>query len=111
MVEMFIIHVLGVNTSHAGIFGDTAAYYGTVEQQGRLTLHLHLLLWVVSALSPQEIHDKLLNQDSEFQKALILYLENVHRGEFLTGNLEQVRLNVPNAPKKFGSGIYYSDRK
>ncbi|THU83193.1 hypothetical protein K435DRAFT_689982, partial [Dendrothele bispora CBS 962.96] len=103
---MFLVHILGVSTTHAGIFGETAAYYGTVEQQGRLTSHLHLLLWIASSLSPQEIRDKLTSQDSKFQKALIDYLESVHRGEFLTGPLEQVRLKVPNAPKKSGSGIH-----
>jgi Helitron helicase-like domain at N-terminus len=42
MVQNFIKHVLGVNSNHRGLFGDTSAYYGTVEQQGRLTLHIHL---------------------------------------------------------------------
>ena len=35
--EMFIKHVLGVDPDHDGVFGPTNAYYGTVEQQGRLT--------------------------------------------------------------------------
>ena len=43
---MFIKHVLGVGTDHPGLYGDTAGYYGTVEQQGRLTLHLHTVLWI-----------------------------------------------------------------
>ena len=43
---MFIKHVLGVDSDHNGVFGPTNAHYGTVEQQGRLTLHLHLLLWI-----------------------------------------------------------------
>ena len=38
VVKLFIKHVLGVNSKHAGLYGDTEAYYGTVEQQGRLTL-------------------------------------------------------------------------
>ena len=46
MVNSFIQHVLGVGTSHKGVYGNTSAYYGTVEQQGCLTLHLHLLLWI-----------------------------------------------------------------
>jgi hypothetical protein len=52
MCEMFIKHVLGVGTNHSGLYGDTSAYYGAVEQQGRLTLHMHLLLWIRGALSP-----------------------------------------------------------
>jgi len=57
MVEMFIKHVLGVGQEHPGLYGKTAAYYGAVEQQGRLTLHLHMLLWILNSLSPQEIRD------------------------------------------------------
>jgi len=41
---MFIKHVLGVGTEHSGLYGDTSGYYGTVEQQGHLTLHLHTVL-------------------------------------------------------------------
>lgn len=52
MVENFIEHVLGVGKRHRGYYGNTSAYYGTVEQQGRLTLHLHLLLWIRGALTP-----------------------------------------------------------
>ncbi|TFK65379.1 hypothetical protein BDN72DRAFT_732978, partial [Pluteus cervinus] len=32
MVTLFIQHVLGVGTDHLGIYGQTVAYYGTVEQ-------------------------------------------------------------------------------
>ncbi|KAI0040683.1 hypothetical protein FA95DRAFT_1472663, partial [Auriscalpium vulgare] len=32
MVDMFVKHVLGVGSKHAGLYGDTAGYYGTVEQ-------------------------------------------------------------------------------
>ena len=32
MVQLFIKHVLGVDSDHTGIYGDTLAYYGTVEQ-------------------------------------------------------------------------------
>ncbi len=46
MVDLFIKHVLGVRLDHAGIYGDTDGYYGTIEQQGQLTLHLYMLLWI-----------------------------------------------------------------
>ena len=49
------MHVLGFKTKHPGFYGKTEAYYGTVEQQGRLTLHLHMLLWIKNALPPQDI--------------------------------------------------------
>jgi hypothetical protein len=58
MIETFIINVLGVNSTHRGLYGETNTYYGTVEQQGRLTLHLHMLLWLKGALRPEDIHEK-----------------------------------------------------
>jgi len=41
MVQLFIKYVLGVGTNHRGIYGDTSAYYGTVEQQGRCEVLPH----------------------------------------------------------------------
>ncbi|KIM34722.1 hypothetical protein M413DRAFT_33401, partial [Hebeloma cylindrosporum] len=32
LIETFISDVLGVNSKHRGLYGDTDAYYGTVEQ-------------------------------------------------------------------------------
>ena len=55
MVKLFITEILGVDGNHIGIYGDTAAYYGTVEQQGRLTLHIHMLVWLIGNLTPQEM--------------------------------------------------------
>ena len=55
MVRMFIKHVLGIGVDHSGLYGNAASYYGIVEQQGRLTLHLHMVLWILNALSPQDI--------------------------------------------------------
>jgi hypothetical protein len=34
IVELFIKHVLGINNETPGLYGETSAYYGTVEQQG-----------------------------------------------------------------------------
>ena len=53
-----------MDQDHTGLYGKTSGYYGTVEQQGRLTLHLHLLLWIKGALSPQDIRDRLMSGDS-----------------------------------------------
>ena len=64
MCENFIKHVLGFGKKHAGLYGKTKAFYGTVEQQGRLTLHFHMLVWIKGALSPQDVQDKILDPDS-----------------------------------------------
>jgi hypothetical protein len=71
---MFIKHVLGVNQDHSGLYGKTSAYYATVEQQGRLTLHLHMLFWILNSLSPQEIRDQIMDPNFDFQKKIVEYL-------------------------------------
>ena len=99
VVKLFIKHVLGVKSKHTGLYGDTEAYYGTVEQQGRLTLHMHMLLWLRGSLSPQEIRDRIMNPNSDFQKAFVEYLESVHIGEFMTGTMDDVKANVAEKSK------------
>ena len=90
MCENFIKHVLGFGQKHAGLYGETKAFYRTVEQQGRLTLHLHMLVWIKGALSPQDVRDKILDPDSDFQRLMVQYLESVHQGEFYDGKMEDV---------------------
>jgi len=92
--EMFINHVLGVGEKHSGIYGNTNAYYGTVEQQGCLTLHMHMLLWIRGALSPQEIRNKIMNPTSDFQQKMVEYLESVYVGEFLTDSMHEVKQDI-----------------
>lgn len=91
---MFINCVLGVNAKHRGLYGKTKAYYGTVEQQGRLTLHLHILLWLMGNLTPQEMRNKILDPNSEFQKKIITWIESCQVGEFFTGTQQEVLTNV-----------------
>ena len=97
--------MLGVDNHTPGLYGETSAYYGTVEQQGQLTLHLHLLLWIKNAISPQEICNRLLNKDSAFQQNLITYLESVHRGEFITGTMQDIKEKIPHVQENV-SGIH-----
>jgi hypothetical protein len=74
--------------------GNTNAYYGTVEQQGRLTLHMHMLIWLKGVLSPQEIRDKIMDSTSDFQQKIVEYLESVHIGEFMTGTQEEIKHHI-----------------
>ena len=94
MIQAFIKHVLGVDADHPGIYGDTSSYYGTAEQQGHLTLHLYMLLWIKGALTPQEICDRIMDPKSDFQKKMVEYLESVHMGKLITGSLEDVKRNL-----------------
>ena len=104
MIIVFIEHVLGVwdipregLSRGKGIFGKTYAYYGMVECQGKLTLHLHMVLWIRNSLTPQEIWDRIMDEDSMFQKKMVEYLEGIHMGEFLTGSHQDVQQKVNNS--------------
>jgi hypothetical protein len=104
-VQLFIKHVLQTeqNAKVTGLFGDTCAYYGTVEQQGRLTQHLHLLLWIRRNLNPQEVRERLMKPDGEFTKALIAYLESTHQGGFSNGKtMDDVKVMVDARSKREG---------
>ena len=71
MIDAFVKYVLGVDSGHEGLFGETEGYYGTVEEQEHLTLHLHTMLWIRGSLTPQQIRDRLTSKDGTFQKSLI----------------------------------------
>ncbi|KAF9458817.1 hypothetical protein BDZ94DRAFT_1330870, partial [Collybia nuda] len=90
MIKAFIKHVLGADSDTLGLFGDTSAYYGTVEQQGRLTLHLHLLLWIRGGLTPDEARAKIMDPNSPFLQELVKYLESTYNEDFLTGSKADV---------------------
>ena len=90
IVKIFIKHILGVNGKQRGLYGKIKAYYGTVEQQGRLTLHLHMLLWLMGNLTPEEMKQRILDPKSDFQKKIIDWIESCQIGEFLTGTKEEV---------------------
>jgi hypothetical protein len=57
MVQLFIKHLLRWmdEEGRSGIFGPTSGFFGTVEQQGRMTLHLHVLIWIACSMSPSEV--------------------------------------------------------
>jgi Helitron helicase-like domain at N-terminus len=91
MVQSFLEDVLGVNRSNKlGFYGTTSGYYGTVEQQGRLTLHLHMLLWILENLNPEDVRENFLSNDSIWHQKLIDWLERCHVGEFITGTHAEV---------------------
>jgi hypothetical protein len=90
MVDMFIQYVLVNGSNHNGFYGKTSGYYGTVERQGRLTLHMHMMIWIKHSLTPQELREKIMNPESDFQKRLVEYLESRDVGEFVTGTMSSV---------------------
>jgi hypothetical protein len=106
MVQIFLKDVLGWQSEDGGLYGHTEAYYATVEQQGRLTLHLHSLLWIKNSLSPQEIRDRVMSDDSNFRTQLMAYLESACKGEFLCGSFDDVETKVAS---NIAGPAYYRD--
>ena len=60
---------------------------------------MHMLLWLKGILTPQQIRDKIMDCNSDFQKRIVEYLESVHIGEFLTGTMDEVRSKVDQNSK------------
>jgi hypothetical protein len=58
--------------SKMGIFGQVMAYFGIVESQNQGSLHLHLLLWLMGALTSEEMH-KLLAA-AAFRAQVLAYI-------------------------------------
>ncbi|PPR07612.1 hypothetical protein CVT24_004165 [Panaeolus cyanescens] len=103
MVQSFITDILGYKANHRGLYGEVNGYYGTVEQQGRLTLHLHLLLWIKGTPTPQEVRDRLKSdKTSQWADRLVKWLDSCSIGEFITGTHEEVASMVSRKEKEEG---------
>lgn len=61
---------------------------------------MHMLLWIRNVMTPQEIRDKIMDPESDFQKAMVEYLESVHMGEFINGTMETVGEHLEEQKKK-----------
>ncbi|CAF1366873.1 unnamed protein product [Adineta steineri] len=79
-----------------GVVGPVKAYFGTVESQGRGSLHLHLLIWLNHDLKPADMKNKI--QDASFRENLIAYLEDIikedldeFKDECVFDNLDGIR--------------------
>ncbi|PPR07987.1 hypothetical protein CVT24_002699 [Panaeolus cyanescens] len=107
LVKLFIKHICGWSDSGPtrGAFGVPSAYYGTVEQQGRMTLHLHFLLWIDGSLPLQTVRDRLMSEDSDFTKALLSYLESCQVGQFQTGSMEDIQSRIVKAETRSDPGL------
>jgi hypothetical protein len=58
-----------------GVLGPIKAYFGTVENQGRGSLHLHILIWLDHDLTPSQLKESVQNE--EFRKGLLSYLDDI----------------------------------
>ena len=58
-----------------GVLGPIKAYFGTVESQGRGSLHLHLLIWLDHDMKPTDLQENI--QHVNFREKLKAYLEDI----------------------------------
>ena len=94
MISNFVTIILRYGRRDRGLLGKCTAYYGTVETQGRGTLHCHMLIWLEGHPSPQEMREKM--RDSEqYQCDVFSWLESLIKCELL-GSTSTVP--EPNGP-------------
>ncbi|CAF1215625.1 unnamed protein product [Rotaria sordida] len=72
--HLLISNILNTMIS-GGVLGPIKAYFGTVESQGRGSLHLHLLIWLDHDMKPADMKEKIQNAD--FREKLKAYLEDI----------------------------------
>ncbi|CAF3834255.1 unnamed protein product [Rotaria sp. Silwood1] len=72
--HLLISNILNTMIS-GGVVGSIKAYFGTVESQGRGSLHLHLLIWLDHDMKPADMKEKIQNAD--FREKLKAYLEDI----------------------------------
>ena len=82
MISSFISIVLRYGKPGRGLLGKCTAYYGTVEAQGRGTLHCHMLVWLDGHPSPQKMRDMMVNSE-QFQADMFTWLESIIKCELL----------------------------
>lgn len=71
-----------------GIFGKVQSYVGTVECQGRGTLHLHMLVWLHNAPTSKEMQTAL--KTDEFRDKVSKYIGSIIRADIDGLNKEQI---------------------
>lgn len=94
MISAFLKCILGSNGA-PGLFGTSKGYYGTVEAQGKGTLHLHLLVWLEGNLNPQALRDRMA-ADKTYENDMFAWLES----NILTALPDATGVVVGDAAKK-----------
>ncbi|CAF2988101.1 unnamed protein product [Rotaria sp. Silwood2] len=81
-----------------GVLGPIKAYFGTVESQGRGSLHLHLLIWLDHDMKPADMKQKIQNAD--VREKLKAYLEDIIKEDLDEFKDKQIFENL-NVPRSF----------
>ncbi len=82
MMNAFIRVILRYGRPGRGLFGNCSAYFGTVEAQGRGTLHCHMLIWLEGHPSPQRMRELMVDSE-QYQQDMFHWLESIIKSELL----------------------------
>ncbi|KAF5311183.1 hypothetical protein D9611_012999 [Ephemerocybe angulata] len=84
VMRNFIAIVLGCKRKKKtpGIFGHCDSYYGTVETQGRGSLHCHMLVWLRDHLPPEKLAKRLVESE-EYRAALTIWIDSIMESGFV----------------------------
>lgn len=84
-----------------GVFGTVQAYIGTVEAQGRGTLHLHLILWLKDAPSSSIMQEALKSES--FRNKIKIFIDSVIRADIQNLKTKEILQQITKVP-----GVSYS---
>ncbi|KAJ3912479.1 hypothetical protein F5877DRAFT_84764 [Lentinula edodes] len=70
---------IGHPSRKLGIVGLVQAHVGMVESQGRGTLHLHTIMWLVGAPNPSEMREAL--KSAEFRAKVVTFILSMMRAD------------------------------
>ncbi|KAJ3566046.1 hypothetical protein NP233_g7249 [Leucocoprinus birnbaumii] len=89
-----IVGAKGVSppTRRPGVLGTVQAYVGTIEAQGRGTLHMHCLLWLSNTPLPSSF-DELLSQEL-FRERVVRYIGTIMHADINGMGTDEI-LNMP----------------
>ncbi|CAF4095943.1 unnamed protein product [Rotaria magnacalcarata] len=76
-----------------GVLGPIKVYFGTVENQGRGSLHLHVLMWLDHDLTPSQLKESVKNE--EFRNGLLGYLEDIIKQDLSKFDFDTSETDVP----------------
>jgi hypothetical protein len=77
MVKLFLAYfVMG------GVFGPVSKYFGENEEQGRKSLHMHLVMWLMNLPAIDEIKQKLM-KDAKWKKEFLEFIDSLYHSEIM----------------------------
>ncbi len=95
IINGFLKNGLGYDSSDSthlpGALGPVSAYYGCVEAHGCGTLHCHMIVWLQGALNSDQIRERALSGDTDFQSHMIDFITY----DCISNKIPSLPANVP----------------